>query len=120
MFLSFRMSAGSYPTSSGENFRMGSRPLPGRLDHAGDLPVERELAECDTGDAEFADEATRAAAHRTAVADAGGGRIARQLLQLLLRGVELVVAGRRADEDGLQFGTLGGVLGGELDALLVA
>src|SRR6478609_8969211 len=93
--------------------------LPGGLGHARDLAGERELAERETGHAETAVEAARAAAERAAVADADLGGIARELRQLLLGGEELVVGRRRVGEDGLQLGALGGVLLDEADALLV-
>src|SRR5476651_754640 len=95
----------------------GRENLPGGFDHARDLAVEGEFAELDAGDAELADEAARAAAHRAAVADARGRRVARELLQLLLRGEKFLVRGGRSGEDGLQLGALRLVFFAEVNAL---
>src|SRR4051794_27057745 len=43
-------------------------PLPARLDHAGDVAVQRQLAEADPAKLELADEGARTAAVRAAVA----------------------------------------------------
>src|SRR5882757_2707043 len=111
---------GSYPMRQWRINPRGQENLPGRFGYAGDLAVEGEFAELDTGDAELADVGARAATHRAAVADAGGRRIARELLQLLLRGVERVVGGGGILQDRLELGARGGVLRGETFALFVA
>ena len=80
---------------------------------------EGEFAELDTGDAVLADVSARAAAHGAAVANAFDGRVLRELLELLLGGVEFFVGGRRVGEDGFQLGALGTEFLGELDALFV-
>src|SRR5215212_4903490 len=100
--------------------RISADRLPGGFDDAGNFAGERELTEGDTRYAELAVICARAAAQRAAVTDAGRRRVARKLLQLLLHRVELFVRRRWIYEGGLQFGTLGGKLGRELDALLVA
>src|ERR1044072_3159361 len=92
----------------------GPKGLPGGLDHAGDLPVQRELAGRGARDTELAVVRGRAPAERASVADAHRRRVLRQLLELLLRGEKLGVGRGGVQEDGLQLGALGGELGGEL------
>src|ERR1700689_5130726 len=57
-------------------------PLPARLDHAGYLAGGREVAERDPGQLELAVIAARPAREQTAVVQAHGGRVARQLGKL--------------------------------------
>src|SRR5688572_9861391 len=74
--------------------RLSETGLPGRLDHAGNLAVEGEFTKRDTRHPEFPDVRTRTTAERATIADAGGRRVARELLQLLLGGEKFVVRRR--------------------------
>src|SRR5512143_2251484 len=70
-----------------------ARSLPARLDHAGDLAAQRELAQLVAAEAELAVDAARAPGQRAAVAQARGRGVARQLLQLRARSIALLVGG---------------------------
>ena len=96
------------------------KALPGGLGHSGDFTGTGELAELNTRETEAANVRTRTTTEGAAIADAHLGGIAGKLLELLLRGEELFVGGRRIGDNGLQLGTLGSELGGEVDALLIA
>src|SRR5688572_32867036 len=62
--------------------------LPARLDHAGDLAAHRDLADLVAREPELAERSARPPGDGAAVAQAHGGRVARQRLQL---GADLVV-----------------------------
>src|SRR5882724_5030370 len=111
---------GSYPVHLQRTYPRGRESLPGRFGDARDLAGEGEFTEGDAGHAELADVGARAAAQGAAVANARRRRVARKLLELLLRGKELLVGGRGVLERSLQFGAGGGEFGGELDALFIA
>ena len=65
--------------------------LPARLDHAGDLAAHRDLADLAAREAELAESAARTARDRAAVAQAHGGSVAGQRLELGARLVAGVV-----------------------------
>src|SRR5215831_14128153 len=73
--------------------------LPARLDHAGHLALEREIAELVAAEAELAVHAARPAGERAAVAQAHRRGVARQLLQLVARGFLRLVGGARILQD---------------------
>src|SRR2546423_11014073 len=74
-------------------------PLPARLDDAGHFAAQREVAQLVPAQAELAIDATRPAGQRTAVADAHGRCVARQLLQLHARLVSRLVGSARVADD---------------------
>src|SRR5690606_3599536 len=67
--------------------------LPARLDDAGHLAPQGELAQLVAPQAELAIDAARASRHRAAVAQAHGRGVARQLLQLRARDLLRLVRG---------------------------
>src|SRR3954466_5774832 len=67
--------------------------LPARLDHAGHLALEREIAQLVASQSEFAVHAARPAGQRATVAQANRRRIARHLLQLVARDFLCLVGG---------------------------
>src|SRR6185369_5776453 len=73
--------------------------LPARLDHPGDLAAHRDLADLVAREAELAESATGTARHRAAVAQAHGGGVAGQRLQLRARLVTGLVGGLRVLDD---------------------
>src|SRR5262245_17799123 len=77
--------------------------LPARLDHAGHLALEREIAQLVASQSELAVHAARPAGEGAAVADAHRGGVARQLLQLVARGF-LRLFGRARVVDHLEQG----------------
>src|SRR5687768_11699039 len=87
---------------------IGSLILPARFGYTWDQPVQRAFTEGQTRAGKFADVGVAAAAHRAAVHQAGGARVARQLRQ---RGVVLFL---------LQFGAERGVFLHRLSFALVA
>ena len=98
----------------------GQKYLPRRFDDTRNLAGEGEFTEGDTRNAEFTDVSARTTTHGTAVFDAHLRRVAGKLLELLLRGEEVLVRGPRVEQRGLQLSALGGELGRELLALDVA
>src|ERR1700693_4850987 len=74
--------------------------LPARLDHSGDLAAHRDLADLVAPETELAERPARPAGHRAAVAQAHGGGVARQRLQLGSRLVAGVVGRLRILDDG--------------------
>src|SRR5512141_180263 len=73
--------------------------LPARLDHAGDLATDRDLADLVAPEAELAESAARAARDGAAVAQPHGGRVAGERLQLRPRLVARVVGRLRILDD---------------------
>src|SRR3982751_71241 len=73
--------------------------LPARLDHAGDLPAHRDLADLVAGEAELAEGPAGTAGDGAAIAKPNGRRIAGQRLQLRARLVPRVVGGLRIADD---------------------
>src|SRR5690349_17996426 len=65
-------------------------PLPTRLDHAGNLAVKRDDAQLATRQTELAVDAARPTRQRATVPQPDRRGVARQLLQLLARGVTLL------------------------------
>src|SRR5262245_57364160 len=80
--------------------------LPARLDHAGHFALEREVAQLVATQAEFLVHAARPAGEGAAAADAHRRRVARQLLQLVARGLLGLVGGARILQDLEQGGAL--------------
>src|SRR4051812_49081493 len=91
--------------------------LPAGLDHAGDVACEGELADLVAGQPELAERAARAARDAAAVALAGRGRVAGQLLERPARPGALFVALLGVAGDRLQLAIFLGVLGREFVAL---
>src|SRR5688572_19319619 len=75
------------------------RSSPAGLDHAGHLALEGELAQLVAAEAELAVHAARPPGHGAAVAQAHGGSVARQLLQLGARLFARLVRGARVLHD---------------------
>ena len=94
--------------------------LPGRLSHTRNFAGKGKLAEGDTGNAELADEGTRATAEGAAVTDTDLRGIPREFLELLLCGEEFFVVDGWVSKDSLKLGALSCELGGERLALFVA
>src|SRR5690349_8849823 len=74
-------------------------PSPARLDDAGYLAAQRQLAQLVAAEAELAIDAARTPGQRAAVADTHRRRIARQLLQLVTRLFSCLVGGARVLDD---------------------
>src|SRR5688572_1620905 len=81
-------------------------PSPARLAEARNLAAVRDLADLHARETELAVHAPRAAGDRAAVALARGARIARQRLELCLRGRAVLRRGPRAADQLLQFRAL--------------
>src|SRR6185436_17778853 len=94
--------------------------LPARLDHARDLPVQRDQAQLAAGDPELAVDAARAPGERAAVAQPHRRSVARQLLQLLARREALLGGKLRVVRELEQLLAPGGVLLDGLAALFLA
>src|SRR5688572_12096328 len=89
--------------------------LPAGLTEAGDITAHRRLAQLGAREAKLAIRAVRAPRQRAAIAQPNRVRVARQLLQLLLRLGLRVVRGFRVANELLELGALRGVT---LDRLL--
>src|SRR5215210_3784463 len=94
--------------------------LPACLDHAGDLALERKVAELIPAEAELAVHAARPTGQRAAVAQPHGRGVSRQLLNLGARFVARFVGGARVVHDFHQCGAPGLELLHGLAALLVS
>src|SRR5688572_19200133 len=94
--------------------------LPARLDHAGHLALEREVAQLVAPQPELAIHAARPAGQRAAVAQPHRGSVARQLLQLVAGGFFRLVGGAGIVQHLKQGGAFRLELLHRLAALLVA
>src|SRR5204862_6113015 len=74
-------------------------PLPARLDDAGHLALQRQVAQLVAAQTELAIDAARTAGERAAVAQAHRRGVARQLLQLQARFFLRLIGGARVVDD---------------------